>query len=116
MSLRKKPTMTQKKISAHKLKGRRSPGPATAEGASGFAPPTPATRKASPAGPSPYQRAAEIAPAPRNAQLMMTMEDSSFLQVWRVTNLSLKNKSQAREEEILEMPPRTREVYEKTAG
>ncbi|MGA2987440.1 MAG: hypothetical protein ABSG32_26895 [Terriglobia bacterium] len=59
------------------------------------------------AGPTPYERAAEIAPTHPNAALMQRMEDSSFRQVWRTTNLLLKIKRQAREEEDREAPPRT---------
>ena len=57
-----------------------------------------ATLRESLTGPSPYERAAEIAPTHRNASLMRRMQDSNFRQVWRVTNLLLKIKRQAREE------------------
>jgi hypothetical protein len=49
-------------------------------------------------GPSPYERAAEIAPTHPNARLMRRMQDSNFREVRRVTNLLLKIKRQAREE------------------
>ena len=57
-----------------------------------------ATLRESLMGPSPYERAAEIAPTQRSATLMRRMQDSNFRQVWRVTNLLLKIKRQAREE------------------
>jgi hypothetical protein len=41
-------------------------------------------------GPSPYERAAEVAPAHRNAPLMQRMEDSSQRQLWRLTNTLIK--------------------------
>jgi hypothetical protein len=43
-------------------------------------------------GPSPYERAAEIAPTHPNAQLMRRMQDSNFREIRRVTNLLLKLK------------------------
>ena len=43
-------------------------------------------------GPSPYERAAEIAPTHPNARLMRRMQDSNFREVRRVTNLLLKLK------------------------
>ena len=51
-----------------------------------------------------------------NALLMPGMEDYYFRQVWPVTNLRLKIKGQAREDEIRENLSRTCEVYEKAAG
>ncbi|MGD1155033.1 MAG: hypothetical protein ABSA41_04325 [Terriglobia bacterium] len=53
-------------------------------------------------GPSPYERAAEIAPTHRNATLMRRMEDSNFRQVARVTSLLMKMKRQERQIEALE--------------
>jgi hypothetical protein len=41
-------------------------------------------------GPSPYERAAEIAPVHPNAALMQRMEDSSYRQMCRTTNLLMK--------------------------
>jgi hypothetical protein len=41
-------------------------------------------------GPSPYERAAEIAPTHPNARLMRRMQDSNFREVRRLTNLLLK--------------------------
>ncbi|MFZ0959575.1 MAG: hypothetical protein WAO35_01620 [Terriglobia bacterium] len=46
--------------------------------------------KESLAGPSPYERAAEIAPTHRNAPLVRRMQDSNFRELRRVTNLLLK--------------------------
>jgi len=43
-------------------------------------------------GPSPYERAAEIAPTHPNARLMRRMQDSNFREIRRVTNLLLKLK------------------------
>jgi hypothetical protein len=43
-------------------------------------------------GPSPYERAAEIAPTHPNARLMRRMQDSCFREARRVTNLLLKLK------------------------
>ena len=72
--------------------------------------------KESLAGPSPFERAAEIALAHPDAALMQRMEESSFRQIWRITNLLLKIKRLAREEESRGRPPRTREVYERKVG
>ena len=60
--------------------------------------------KESLAGPSPYERAAEIALAHPDVALMQRMEESSFRQIWRITNLLLKIKHQARAEESRETP------------
>ena len=49
-------------------------------------------------GPSPYERAAEIAPLHPHALLMRRMQDNHFREARRVTNLLLKLKRQAREE------------------
>ena len=48
-------------------------------------------------GPSPYERAAEIAPTLPNTKLMRRMQDSNFREVRRATNLLLKLKSHALE-------------------
>jgi hypothetical protein len=50
-------------------------------------------------GPSPYERAAEIAPNHPNALLMRRMQDSHFREVRRVTNLLLKLKRHQRKME-----------------
>jgi hypothetical protein len=68
------------------------------------------------AGPSPFERAAEIALAHPDAALMQRMEESSFRQIWRITNLLLKINRQAREKGSGEIPRRTRDVYERKAG
>ena len=47
-------------------------------------------------GPSPYERAAEIAPTHPNAGLMRRMQNSAFREVRRVTNLLLKLKRHER--------------------
>ena len=47
---------------------------------------------------SPENRAALMTPQDENALLMRRMQDSNFRQVWRVINLLLKIKRQAREE------------------
>jgi len=57
-----------------------------------------------------------MAPNDESARLMRRMEDFNFRQVWRVTNLLLKIKRQAREEEGWEMRQRSLNVDEKTAG
>ena len=52
--------------------------------------------KESVAGPSRYERGAEIALAHPNAALMQRMEESSFRQIWRITNLLLKLRNPSR--------------------
>jgi len=52
-------------------------------------------------GPSPYERAAEIAPTHPNARLMRRMQDSNFREIRRVTNLLLKLKRHQRKMEAL---------------
>ena len=49
-------------------------------------------------GPSPYERAAEIAPTHPNARLMRRMQDSNFREVRKVAGLLLKIKRQSRED------------------
>jgi hypothetical protein len=72
--------------------------------------------KESLAGPSPFERAAEIALAHPNAALMQRMGESSFRQIWRITNLLLKIKRQGREAESWENPARGQNVHENTAA
>ena len=60
------------------------------------------TLKESLKGPSPYERAAEIAPTHPNARLMRRMQDSNFREVRRLTNLLLKIKRHQRKVEALE--------------
>jgi hypothetical protein len=50
-------------------------------------------------GPSPFERAAEIAPTHPNAKLMRRMQDSNFREVRRITNLLLKLKRNQRKME-----------------
>ncbi|MGD0223683.1 MAG: hypothetical protein ABSF71_15225 [Terriglobia bacterium] len=52
-------------------------------------------------GPSPYERAAEIAPTHPDARLMRRMQDSNFREIRRVTNLLLKLKRHQRKMEAL---------------
>ena len=47
------------------------------------------------AGPSSFERAAEIAPIHPNAVFMQRMQDSAFREVWRISNLLLKLHRQA---------------------
>jgi hypothetical protein len=56
--------------------------------------------------PLPYERAAEIALAHPDAALMQGMEEPSFRQIWRITNLLLRINRQAREGEPIEIPRR----------
>jgi len=72
--------------------------------------------KESMAGPSPYERAAEIMLAHPETALMQRMEESSFRQIWRITTLLLKIKSQARSERVRQTSPRSRNVTENTAA
>ena len=53
-------------------------------------------------GPSPFERAAEIAPTHPNARLMRRMQDSNFREVRRITNLLLKLKRNQRRTEAWE--------------
>jgi hypothetical protein len=58
-----------------------------------------AVLKESLAGPSPYERAAEIAPVHPDARLMQRMQDSNLREVRRLTNLLLKIKRYERQRE-----------------
>jgi hypothetical protein len=58
-----------------------------------------AVLKESLASPSPYERAAEIAPTHPNALLMRRMQESYFREIQRITNLLLKLKRYARKME-----------------
>ncbi len=53
-------------------------------------------------GPSPYERAAEIAPTHPNARLMRRMQDSNFREARRIINLLLKLKRHERKMKALE--------------
>jgi hypothetical protein len=58
-------------------------------------------------GPSPYERAAEIAPTHPNARLMRGMQDSNLKEVRRLTNLLLKIKRyEAQREQLGGTAPR----------
>ena len=58
--------------------------------------------KESLAGPSPYELAAEIAPAHADALLMRRMQDANMREVRRLTNLLLKIQRRERKMEALE--------------
>jgi hypothetical protein len=68
------------------------------------------------AGPSPYERATEIALAHPDAARMQRTEESNFRQIWRITNLLLKIKRLADEEESGKTRTITRDVYKRKAG
>jgi hypothetical protein len=72
--------------------------------------------KESLAGPSPYERAAEITLVQPEAALMQRAEESSFRQIWRITTLLLKIERTVRDEPSRETPPVPRDVYEKIAS
>jgi hypothetical protein len=61
-----------------------------------------ATLRESLMGPSPYERAAEIAPTHRSATLMRRMQDSNFRQVVRLTSLLMRMKRHERQMEAFE--------------
>jgi len=56
-------------------------------------------------GPSPVERAAEFASAYSEMKLLQRIEDSSFRQVWRLTDLFIKLKGAAPERKKMKMPP-----------
>jgi hypothetical protein len=56
-------------------------------------------------GPSPFERAAELASAYGQMKLLQRVEDSNFRQVWRITDLFLKLKGGAPERKKMKMPP-----------
>jgi hypothetical protein len=53
-------------------------------------------------GPSPYERAAEIAPTHPNTPAMQKMENYNLRQVERITNLLMKLKRQEQQRQVLE--------------
>jgi hypothetical protein len=53
-------------------------------------------------GPSPYERATEIAPTHPNARVMRRMQDSNFREARRIINLLLKLKRYERKTKALE--------------
>jgi hypothetical protein len=63
-------------------------------------------------GPSPFERAAEFASAYSNMKLLQRVEDSSFRQVWRITDLLIKLKGGApeRKKAAQKMPPQDAEA------
>ncbi|HMD85997.1 MAG TPA: hypothetical protein VKO18_14985 [Terriglobia bacterium] len=63
-------------------------------------------------GPSPYERAAEIAPTHPDARLMRRMQDSNLREVRRLTNLLLKIKRYERQREALEETAPFQDVLE----
>jgi hypothetical protein len=89
MFLRNKQAMTAEKISANRRNGRHWHGPSTPEGRDRI---HAALLKESVKGPSPYERAAEIAPTHPHAMLMRRLQDSYLREVRRVANLLLKLK------------------------
>jgi hypothetical protein len=64
------------------------------------------------AGPSPFERAAEIAPTHRSATLMRRMQDSNFRQVVRLTSLLMRIKRQERQMKALENTAAFQDVLE----
>jgi hypothetical protein len=68
------------------------------------------------AGPSPYERAAEIAPTQSNDLLTQRMEEFSFRQVWRITNLLSKMKQREWEMEAREAGVLSYDVIENKMG
>jgi hypothetical protein len=63
-------------------------------------------------GPSPYERAAEIAPTHPNAMLMRRIQDSNFREIRRLTNLLLKIKRYERQMEKSEKTAALHDVTE----
>ena len=67
-------------------------------------------------GPSPYERAAEIAPTDPNAWVMRRMQDTNLREVRRLTNLLLKIKRYERQTETLEKTAALHDVLETKGG
>jgi hypothetical protein len=63
-------------------------------------------------GPSPYERAAEIAPTHPDARLMRRMQDSNLREVRRLTALLLKIKRYERQMDALEKSAALQDVLE----
>jgi hypothetical protein len=63
-------------------------------------------------GPSPYERATEIAPTHPNARLMRRMQDSNLKEIRRLTNLLLKIKRYERQREVSEETDPLQDVSE----
>jgi hypothetical protein len=72
--------------------------------------------KESLAGPSPYERAAEIALAHPDVALMQRIEESSFRQTWRISTLLLKIERQTGGREFSQDSARGQNVHENTAA
>ena len=66
-------------------------------------------------GPSPYERAAEIAPTHPNARVMRRMQDTNLREVRRLTNLLLRIKRYERQTEALEKTTALHDVLETKA-
>jgi hypothetical protein len=64
-------------------------------------------------GPSPYERAAEIAPTHPNARVMRRMQDSNLREARRLTNLLLRIKRYERQVEVIEKSAALHDVPEK---
>jgi hypothetical protein len=71
-----------------------------------------AAREESRKGPSPYERAAEIAPTHPDARLMRRMQDSNLREVRRLTNLLLKIKRYERQMEALAKTAALQDIQE----
>jgi hypothetical protein len=70
-------------------------------------------------GPSPFERAAEIAPTPAEALAMRRMQDANLREVRRLTNLLLKLGRQRRPQpgqEMSEVPTLGHDVLENKEG
>jgi hypothetical protein len=64
-------------------------------------------------GPSPFERAAEIAPTHPNVRLMQRIEDSSFRQIARITTLLIKIQRRADRNKARKRLSRSLKVNEK---
>jgi len=71
-----------------------------------------AIRKESREGPSPYERAAEIAPIHSNPRVMRGMQDANLREVRRLTNLLLKLKRYEQQKEAIEKRETLHDVLE----
>ncbi|MFZ0963186.1 MAG: hypothetical protein WAO35_20185 [Terriglobia bacterium] len=120
-----KPTLTAKRIAAGQTNGKRSRGPAPPAGREriraahtrhGFYSQAEAVAWRAlgekpedfdavvKAGSVAHERATEIVFAHPNATLMQRMKESSFRQIWRITNLFLKVQRQARRRNLEKFP------------
>lgn len=94
MSLTKKPTMTGKRVAVRQASGRCCHGPASPEGRE-------------------WIHAADVAPGNPRARLVLSMADSNFRRVARVTSPFLTIKRQAREDAAWETLSLSLNVNEK---